>query len=224
MAVNSLLSTPFPSCQLRWVKHVMDEPIFERLPDEGSRAFAAFCVYRDLGPARSLDKAYRKHSQDTGSAATGTRASGRWEQWAQDHQWRERAAAYDAERERRQREQAEADHWRELELYRQRQRQLAITSTNASIQLMQLASRKLERLFERLNLPDLTSTDAVKRKQAQAALDAALSVIGTDKLPGWYRAAAALAEAGTNAEAQAIGVTELMRTLDMHGEDSPDHQ
>jgi hypothetical protein len=41
---------------------------FERRSDESAKAYAAFVIFRDLGPNRSVLKAYR---QGTGKAASG---------------------------------------------------------------------------------------------------------------------------------------------------------
>jgi hypothetical protein len=69
----------------------------ERLPQESPRAYRAFCVYRDLGPGRSLDQAWELFcaasdpTKDRGSA----RRPGHWAAWSQKYQWVERAEAYD---------------------------------------------------------------------------------------------------------------------------------
>ena len=61
--------------------------IFERLPDESSKAYQAFCEYRDMGADRSI----RKLAQ-----ARGKPTSTKWLcHWSAKHNWVERARAYD---------------------------------------------------------------------------------------------------------------------------------
>jgi hypothetical protein len=74
----------------------------ERLEGESSRAYAAFCLYRDLGPRRSIDAASRlyHHGQQDGDDTQGRRrprASGRIRLWAERWHWSARARAWDAE-------------------------------------------------------------------------------------------------------------------------------
>ena len=62
--------------------------IWERQKDESSKAYAAFCVYRDLGPDRSLEKT----REILGKSAGYTR----WMQtWSSKYDWVTRAQAYD---------------------------------------------------------------------------------------------------------------------------------
>jgi hypothetical protein len=70
-------------------------PGSERLPKESIRAYRAFCIYRDLGAARSLDKAWRGFQADQGKDATSARRPGHWADWSQKFDWFERAQAYD---------------------------------------------------------------------------------------------------------------------------------
>src|SRR5262249_13729898 len=76
---------------------------WERLPGESPRAYAAFCLYRDLGPRRSLDAASRGYHHppppggDGKPTARRPRASGRIRQWAQRWNWGARARAWDQE-------------------------------------------------------------------------------------------------------------------------------
>ena len=63
---------------------------WERQPGESGPAFAAFVVYRDLGPYRSLDKAYKTQKPDA------DKFSGQWSLWSAEHKWLERALAYDS--------------------------------------------------------------------------------------------------------------------------------
>jgi hypothetical protein len=62
---------------------------WSRLADESAEAYAAFNSYRQLGPARTLNKAYQAH---TGRIKG---APGTWRHWARRHDWEARALAAD---------------------------------------------------------------------------------------------------------------------------------
>lgn len=64
---------------------------FEQQPHESARAFRAFTYYRDLGPERSLEKAYAGHSGEKDG-----KAPGQWNAWSKQFEWVRRAIAYDA--------------------------------------------------------------------------------------------------------------------------------
>jgi len=74
--------------------------IWERQKDESSRAYAAFCVYRDLGIERSLDKAL---------ATANKKPTNRrhWARWMEKYNWVKRTKAYDDYIERKKREEKE---------------------------------------------------------------------------------------------------------------------
>ncbi|MGB9858672.1 MAG: hypothetical protein ACPLQP_01910 [Moorellaceae bacterium] len=74
--------------------------LFERLPGETTKAWAAFQVYRDLGPQRSLGKVREALGKSTGYMRV-------LEEWASKYQWVKRAAAYDDYLERKKREAQE---------------------------------------------------------------------------------------------------------------------
>ena len=60
---------------------------WDRQPGETPKAFAAFCIYRDL-PA--IDRSV--------AAAWGRKKGGKyWERWCTDHNWLERAAKHDSD-------------------------------------------------------------------------------------------------------------------------------
>ncbi len=65
--------------------------IWEQQEGETDTAFAAFVVYRQRRPPRSVLASYRDWKKDT----TIKRATGRWQQWARDHAWAVRATAFD---------------------------------------------------------------------------------------------------------------------------------
>lgn len=58
--------------------------------NESSKAYAAFCVYRDLGPDRSLDKVVQKLAKSVQL----------FKRWSSQHNWVERARAWDEEQDR----------------------------------------------------------------------------------------------------------------------------
>lgn len=107
--------------------------------------------------------------------------------WSAAHEWVARAEAYDAHRELQARRAREAEHLRELEQYRERQKRIAIATTERAIKLLQKAGAKLDTMSAEDITPKL--------------------------LPAYFRAAAAVAEAGTSAEAQAIAVADLLTLL-----------
>jgi hypothetical protein len=76
--------------------------VWERQLGETSKAYAAFCVYRDLGPQRSLE-AVRKEFAKNGKRIS-IKFLGRW---SAKYRWVERAAAYDDYLDRRRREEKE---------------------------------------------------------------------------------------------------------------------
>ena len=63
---------------------------WERRPDETSKAYEAFCVYRDMGTSRSIAK--------VGAALGKNRVT--LEQWSSKYSWVKRAAAWDSEKDR----------------------------------------------------------------------------------------------------------------------------
>jgi len=64
---------------------------WELLPKESSEAFAAFCIYRDLGFGRSIRKAIESVNDNNAFS----KSYGSWRKWAVDCRWKERAADYD---------------------------------------------------------------------------------------------------------------------------------
>lgn len=78
---------------------------WEQQAGESAKAYAAFCLYRDLGSRRSLDEAsrsYHRSGRDIQHASAGRspRASGTIRRWAQRYNWLARARAWDQEAER----------------------------------------------------------------------------------------------------------------------------
>lgn len=82
--------------------------LWDQRDGETSRAWAAFCAYRDL-PAkdRNIEAAWRslngsepaKTGQNRPKSAPST-----WTEWAFNHDWKARAAAFDREQDRKQRD------------------------------------------------------------------------------------------------------------------------
>lgn len=64
--------------------------IWDQQPDESNAAYARFLAYRNLGPSRSLERAYQATKGNAGQPAPG--------QWTRDSErfnWVERATAWD---------------------------------------------------------------------------------------------------------------------------------
>ena len=63
------------------------EKSWTRLPEENSRQYSAFCIFRDMGPKRSIPKVDKEWSS--------TGAIRRLRVWAAQNHWKERVVAYD---------------------------------------------------------------------------------------------------------------------------------
>jgi len=69
---------------------------WERLPGETSKAFAAFCAFRDAGLERSIRKAVESALKSgEKNASTQDKKYNVWRNWSNQFHWRERAADYD---------------------------------------------------------------------------------------------------------------------------------
>ncbi len=74
--------------------------IWERQKDESNKAYHIFCIYRDMGPNRSLEKTRQKIGKPAGYI--------RWlHTWSSKYDWVTRAQAYDDYIERKKREEKE---------------------------------------------------------------------------------------------------------------------
>ena len=76
-----------------------ESPKWEKVKNEQNKAYHLFCIYRDLGPFRSIDKVVQKLDED-GTPLTRTQVGNYSSKW----RWVERAEAYDDYRDEMQRE------------------------------------------------------------------------------------------------------------------------
>lgn len=84
--------------------------LWDRQKSESHQAFHGFAHYRDMGPERSRDKAFREHLvRCLGRKETIRQAPGRWTRWSVQWQWSARANAYDDDLDRRQRQEREKE-------------------------------------------------------------------------------------------------------------------
>ncbi len=112
--------------------------IWERLPNESSKAYQAFCIYRDLGVMRSI----RKVAQNRGKPKSIT-----WlNNWSVKYNWVERVKAYDDYMEQEKRKAQE-----------QAILEMVDRHSNEAIGLQQIALKRLKQL----NPEDLTVKDVL---------------------------------------------------------------
>jgi len=73
-------------------KDAMPFESWEQLAWESSKAFLAFCHFRDIGPDRSIRKAVESAEKDEAKREKRYKV---WRSWCSKFRWRERAAEYD---------------------------------------------------------------------------------------------------------------------------------
>lgn len=67
----------------------MANQLYDRLPDESSKAFEAFSHYKNLGIERTIELAWKRYSKSDRTVP------GYFKQWSSDYNWVERSRAYD---------------------------------------------------------------------------------------------------------------------------------
>lgn len=92
-----------------------DPPGPERLEGESAHAYQAFCNYRDLGPDRSLDRAWQRFcaAKDPSKDHSAKRRPGFWADWSVKYHWMKRAEVHDYDLDEEKRE-AHAEERRKL--------------------------------------------------------------------------------------------------------------
>lgn len=128
--------------------------LWDRQRDETHPAYVAFCVYRDLGDARSLDRAWQKQSQRPGEAP------GRWSLWSRTFRWVERAHAYDEHLEAQERLAFE----RELA-------KLGVRRARFELKAQDLFERQVERIDTVLAKADAAPITDVTQETVQSSKD-----------------------------------------------------
>lgn len=88
---------------------------WERLKNETSKAYEAFCVYRDLGTERSITKTSQTLNKNRTTIG----------EWSTKFDWVKRAAAWDDEQDRIAREIAQKEQAEEIRKMRKRHSDLA---------------------------------------------------------------------------------------------------
>jgi hypothetical protein len=125
---------------------------YERQPGESAKAYAAFVIFRNLGPERSVLKAYR---QKTGKEQA-KQAAGLWNSWATDHHWHKRADAWDA-------------HLDEENRKAQEQARRGMAERHATM-AMGLQRKALERL-QKMEAQELAASDVLRYLVEAAKLE-----------------------------------------------------
>jgi hypothetical protein len=199
---------------------------WERRDDESAPAYAAFQHYDRLGEGRSVDKAYQLHLQargESGSPRRGgqegdregadekKRAPTRWFTWCRDHEWVERARAHDAELAVAANRERERDHLHQLEGYRTRTRKLGSVGQEVALLLYADARAQLARIQK----AEADAAEAAKGdKKQEGKKKPAERLPSRRDVASMVRAANQAAAHGVMAEAQALGVEDMMHMLE----------
>ena len=112
--------------------------IWERLPNESSKAYQAFCIYRDLGVERSLEKVAQNRGKPGSKSWLNT--------WSTKYHWVERAQAY--------------DDYLEQEKRKEQEKAILEMVERHTKEAMALQQKALERL-KTLNPDELTPRDVL---------------------------------------------------------------
>lgn len=159
---------------------------YERQEGESGQAYAAFCLYRDLGPSRSMDAAYLKGREKAGkggnSGGQKKAVPGQWWRWSAEHEWKRRAESFDQEREREERETAAELRRLEVETYR--------------AAVVENARRRAE------------AADAMLQKAMNRLAEVDVSKIPVTALPNFLKAATSVWVMATQMEGIALGLSD----------------
>lgn len=150
-----------------------------QMEGESDQAYAAFVEFRDLGPGRTADAAWRAKGTKEGPSGPGraSRAPGSWKRWRAQYHWDARAEAFDdhaqAIHEKKLDEalEAHADEWAARQIESRRK------DWELGAELRQLVQESLTKMLQTVRrsdqVPDLGSlvkaADLAAKLQRQSA-------------------------------------------------------
>jgi hypothetical protein len=151
---------------------------WDQVAGESAKAYAAFCLYRDLGPRRSLDEASRRYhrgsEREVQSGGRQPRASGTIRRWARLWNWSARAQAWDQQAQRIQ----ETEQQAAIQEMAQRHAKEAMMLQNKAVErLRQLRPEELRArdtlayLVEAARLERLARGEPTERVAQEISLD-----------------------------------------------------
>lgn len=114
-----------------------DTPIWQQQPGETAKAYAAFCLYRDMGVSRSLEKTWGEYKEINGNNSVSM--PGYFRDWSTANSWVERAKAYDAYLADKRREQFEA-----LRMDQREKRQQIVQALNGMLASVMAEQQKAQ--------------------------------------------------------------------------------
>lgn len=175
---------------------------YDRQDGETAKAYAAYCIYRNMGAERSLEKTaikfYPRQSPDTYRTHPNI---ARIERWSKTWNWVERCKDFDRDREailrEHQRQKDVEEHDLKLEQFRQDTENLGFGLLAMGMRLLTIG----DRIIKTLENKDLDSTDV--------ALFLAL--------PNSIKAIANFATIGGNLAADGLLIRQLMEKLKEDG-------
>jgi hypothetical protein len=181
--------------------------LWEYNPDlDTIKSFKAFCVFRDLGPARSIEAAYRIYNENK---ARTKQAPGHFKLWAANNNWDARAAAFDGENDRinleKHRQNNAAEHDLEIENVRKTIHATAMNHLISSSITASLIRGSIERIQARSRHTDEQNNKYYELSPKDAGLLATLVNCKN-------KDAATIALALDQAD-QAIGIRQLQERL-----------
>lgn len=168
----------------------MSIQLWDRQEDEPMRWYERFERFRLAGPQRSLLGTYKGEGAEKGREGQNQKTPRTWNEAAEQWQWRVRAEAWDMAELERRRDDEEARYRESLDRHRDNALKLSQVALANAVRVLQATDKRLASL----NPDDITPA----------------------MIPALMRAAAAVAEAALNGEAQALTVDQLVRAL--HGE------
>lgn len=153
-----------------------------------SKSYAGFAIYRDLGPKRSLDEAFKiyrgKEHQNSIAAVSGF-----FRKWAATGKWVGRATAWDAEVARQTQEAVieilKQEHLTEIDKCYQSYKAVAKRQAAIARQGLEMTERELQRLIAEdrpLEVRELIALMNCLSRLSWQSLDAWAKAIGINKL------------------------------------------
>jgi hypothetical protein len=162
---------------------------YDRRHGEPMKWFARFQLYLDAGSDRTLLGVYKSQRNPAEiSGRKNVRVPGSWDTAFTRWEWQNRADAFDADQLAIRRLEADKTFKEELRKHQANAKNLAGVALGSAVKLLKLTHQKLDRM----NADD----------------------IDPSSLASYLRAAAAVAEAGLNGEAVALGTAEILQSLD----------